>query len=763
MKNNGLKYLWALLAFSLFAAIVFRVGWGGNRVFSGSDANIGLIAQSHHWLPERFTGAFTATPLLGRSSSVPVSLNNIGRWLLSPARFSDTWYGFYLVLSSLALMAYLRLWKVRWSACVLGALSAFWVGSATIAASGHLAKLGVAMLFSVALWLSEKAVRSERLRGQLGWGIVLGLAVALMLLEQQDVGLLAGLFLGPYVLFRLWNIVGKSSAKPWVAVLLPVALIGGGLSAPTALRAYSANVTQTGSQSDPAQRWNFVTQWSMVPAELPDLVAPGYTGWKTGAPKGPYWGEAGQSPEWKSSHKGFRNFRLDNLYIGFVPFFLAFWALVRARQKEWKGVAIFWGAAALAALLLAFGKYSPVYRLFYHLPLVGNIRAPIKFMHNFQIMVGILAAFGLDDLLALASSREEKAGCRTWIVATGIAALFALFALGSGGRADEFAGEWGANLAAVIAKNISLAWWHAVAAGLLLAGILWAIRKWPEQAALSALALPLFVAFDSVWLTSKYYEPVNIAGLRRGNAVINFLKENQGNERIYFVDPRGVYNSWLAMEVPYNGLHVFNIWQMPRMPEEYRRFLGASNRNPVRLWQLASVKYLLAPAGVARQLPAMKPEFYYRFVREGDGIGVQKLMAPLSPQDQVLLRFDDALPRVAFFPHWETASLDGQLRRLFAPSFNPLDTVLVDLASPPPAASEEPRKHCEALSVEIGKKRAVVQTRSRVPGIVLFTQRYQPEWKVFIDGKPAPLLRCNYLSMGVFVPKGEHKVVFSCD
>ena len=37
-------------------------------------------------------------------------------------------------------------------------------------------------------------------------------------------------------------------------------------------------------------------------------------------------------------------------------------------------------------------------------------------------------------------------------------------------------------------------------------------------------------------------------------------------------------------------------------------------------------------------------------------------------------------------------------------------------------------------------------------------QRWHPDWKATVDGKPVPLLRANHLFAGVAVPAGEHVV-----
>src|SRR5260221_13726006 len=44
--------------------------------------------------------------------------------------------------------------------------------------------------------------------------------------------------------------------------------------------------------------------------------------------------------------------------------------------------------------------------------------------------------------------------------------------------------------------------------------------------------------------------------------------------------------------------------------------------------------------------------------------------------------------------------------------------------------------------------------------VLLFKGKCVPDWKVWGDGKPAKLLRCNFLMRGVQVPAGDSKVRF---
>jgi hypothetical protein len=83
-------------------------------------------------------------------------------------------------------------------------------------------------------------------------------------------------------------------------------------------------------------------------------------------------------------------------------------SVVAADGPNLRADIIFWGVATLVALLLAMGKYSPLYQLFYQLPVVNNIRAPVKFMQVFQVSLAVLAVYGLDYAMKRKVSTEQN-------------------------------------------------------------------------------------------------------------------------------------------------------------------------------------------------------------------------------------------------------------------------------------------------------------------------------------------------------------------
>ncbi|MBN2683925.1 MAG: YfhO family protein [Pontiellaceae bacterium] len=765
MKNDKIKFLLSALFFMVLAVITFRCALPADHVFSASDMNIGLLASKKNSLPSALAGTFRVGPVMG-STGYGISLFNVLLSYIPLLLFADIFYGLFIIVGSLCMIWFLRMWSRSWLASLFGALVAFWVNSITLASSGHAYKVEVLVFSVLALCLIEKAIRSELFRKCVGWAILAGLAVGIMMVEQQDVALLAGLFIGPYTLYRLIQ-VHRKKLMSWVGVLVPLAFVALLLAGSTVLKSYERNIKGAApTQRSATDKWDYITQWSAVPEEWPDLIAPGWAGWSSQDKEGPYWGKVGQSPGWDESKKtqqqgGYRNFKLDSLYIGIVPFLLGIVGLffaVKSRKSEEGSAVIFWSVAGVLGLWLAFGKYSILYKLFYHLPMVNNIRAPVKLLDNFQICLGIVSAYGLDRLLD--KEGTSKSAKISWIVGFVVAGLALVASLKYAISPDHQSAIFSKmgytdQYAELMVKNMSKAWLHAAVLTVIASVTILCACRFRKYAPWLAGMFVALLAVDSVMMTSHYFKADDISALKKGNIVVDYLKKNQGNERTYFVDNTGIYNQWLGMDSPYHGLNVFNIWQMPRMPAEYTEYLTAVRQNPVRLWQVSAINHVAIPVASYQQL-AQNPELAKQF----KPVLNYQVPTPQGMRPDVLLEFSGGIPRLALFHGWKSVPLDQHCKMLVSGQYNPLASVLVDAS-----AGLEPQDSTvgfQPIDGVFSKKTVKASVTTDAPSILRFAQRYESGWKVFVDGKPTKSVRVDYLSMGVMVPKGSHQIEFRC-
>jgi hypothetical protein len=229
---------------------------------------------------------------------------------------------------------------------------------------------------------------------------------------------------------------------------------------------------------------------------------------------------------------------------------------------------------------------------------------------------------------------------------------------------------------------------------------------------------------------------------------------------------------WTQHLFQYYNIQTIDIVQMPRVPKEVQEFEGAlafdrstnSLYRVPRRWQLMNNRYLLGPAGLAEVLnrefnaPGLFKEimaFDFYQTRNGGPI----LTRTNSTGPFALIDFTGALPRAKVYSNLLVSTNDDvTLRRLAARDFDPAQTVLVADPITPPAATNA--NSGTVTFVSYSPTDIKLHARTETPAVLLLNDKFDPNWRVTVDGREAPLLRCNYVVRGVQLEKGEHEVEF---
>lgn len=483
----------------------------------------------------------------------------------------------------------------------------------------------------------------------------------------------------------------------------------------------------------------------------------------------------------------------------------------------------FWAVVLFIAPLFAWGRFAPMfYGLLYKLPYFSTIRNPTKLLFLFSLALVVIFAYGVqalgDRYLAGASGKSFKLGAfdRKWLFA-GLGLLGASI-LGWLIYASEkpalvaylqMVGFPGTdptqeNSAAAIATfSINQVGWFvlllATALGLLaliLAGYFSGTRgRW------GAVLLGAFLVFDMVradlpyvvhWDYKKKYEVGSL------NPIIEFLRQQPYEHRVAILpfEPaqqlpnyydnyfggNGVYRiEWTQHHFPYYNIQCLDLIQMSRMPEDMKKYLEdffphSEAEIPLytRHWQLTNTRYLLGPAGALAQLnQQLDPgQNRFRIVQRFDLTlkhGVTQLSQledltaiPSTDGELALFEFTGALPRVKLYSNWQVNTNDEEVLKTLADlSFDPIKTVLVDTPQADLPATSNADNSGSVEFKSYAPERIELAATATAPSVLLFNDRYDPHWDVTVDGKPAPLLRCNYIMRGVYLTPGTHVVRFA--
>ena len=437
--------------------------------------------------------------------------------------------------------------------------------------------------------------------------------------------------------------------------------------------------------------------------------------------------------------------RLDGLPLSYSVYMGAsVIALVLAAFGRGRRLALAIGALALAALLLAFGRYAPVHGGFRRLvPPLAYMRYPEKYT------VLVVAAFAL--LAGLGAKRVLSAEPQPWrrsalllasIVAFGVVAAFTLPTLWM-----AFAMH-GALLGAVAVLGV-------------LATQFLAARSSP----LAPIALVAVVAFDL--------------------AAAAWPLQGFGGRQIASDPPPAAR---LALQARKDQAVPPRIYRSNRINESVNRFVGANSNtegefrlvhtlitNTVNAWGIATLPGYDAgiPALVGQVwdsglsvgqsalrllgadfalLPVANPA-----AQGNDRPGLEAILDPLPGAR--MYRVPEALPRVFLAKHAEVLS-DGQaLSRIYEREIVMGESVWLTpdagarpLATPPGRAGE-----CRLESYENNRLVATCSARER--GIAVFVEQYDRGWRATLDGSSVPLLRANLIMRALPVESGTHRIV----
>jgi hypothetical protein len=372
----------------------------------------------------------------------------------------------------------------------------------------------------------------------------------------------------------------------------------------------------------------------------------------------------------------------------------------------------------------------------------------------------------------------------------------------------------------VVTFSIGQAGWGLVifAAAIVLTTLIIAGCFAGKRAKLGGLLLGAFLVFDlgradlpyvNYWDYKHKYEVGSL------NPVEDFLRDKPYEHRVAKLLPAPLSTpsqfqsfdqlygiEWTQHHFLYYNIQSLDIIQMPRMPEDLQAYMGdlrigikqdasgqyildeATFPKLTRLWELSNTRYLLGPAAFLDVFNAQFDPGKNRFriiqrfnvlpkpgIAIPDGISPEQFVNYLPP-DQVtaaanasgtyaLFDFTGALPRAKLYANWQVNTNDQSVLQTLADlNFDPAKTVLISTPQTglPAVATNENSGTVEFKSYS--PKHIVFAANAPAPSVLLLNDKYDPDWRVTVDGKPAELLRCNFIMRGVYLPAGQHTVEF---
>lgn len=684
---------------------------------------------------------------------------------------------------------YLRTLRVEPLAAWFGAVALGFSGyTFTLFSAGH---RGYFHAFPCAVWALGFIARGFATR-RLIWFAWLGVVYAWGVPHQPDVLLLMGGLAAAYVLWLTFKHTTSGSTilmrlrhvwPRFLVALLVLVLAGwGGLrSAVTTQienrdlqieRSGQASQTTADKHSPEAQRerWLFATGWSMPPEDVLEFLVPGIFGNDSFQPPYPYWGRLGR-PDDSVFQAGrmMPNYRQHTLYLGIVPLLFALYAVITYRRKRGARTDTaaqvptadlsdtpFWVGVWLLGLILAFGSFTPFYRLFYALPYMDYIRAPVKFVHLVEVATAVLAGYGVQRFFFDAPPQDRKLLFRLTLLFLALMALGLLVAWSL--QANVVAhitalgmGQAAQALGTYMVKNIL----RALVVIALTSGIVWLALQ-ERLASKRTLLLGAVVAvalLDQTFVARHYVRALELQPLYHANAVVKALNSCSGVRPPSVVNyaTRNTQQEWFSMSLRLNGVR--NL--VPSSDEAgtpYSQLFAKLQKETTKLWQILQARAVIVPwqsgAGLVRA-GVLRPIFGFEL-----GNGTVRQSEVPGEQTLLLAEVVAATEQLRFTQKWRAAIAPEQQLEMLTTT----DEVVSDAP-----AHQNPTPTAATVEVVAARGRPAtfatrVKVETQAPGLLIFDERLAPRHELLIDGKPAPLYTANALWPAALVPAGQHEV-----
>ncbi len=803
MHNAGPRpsksaFLFALGLFVSLVALLFQDIWLGGQAIQGIDANYSWRMMLSRSLEHGANGWWNPYVWLGMGQGF--GINSVFLFLgVLPLRWElPAGYAAMMLLSMLFTRAYLRRLGLGHWAAVFGAVS---IGLAphfvTLIHPSHWDAVHTLAFIPMLFYFLHLALDAATPRTR-AWAcaVAAGLAWGLLMNAEVQRGLYVSVAAGAYGLFLLRGRLPRGRFSParlaepsFLAGLARLVLAGLFMllvfagNAQIQFGSELVSGQPAGEQSDD-EKWAFATSWSFHPKELADSLAPGLHGMLSGDPERPYWGSR------PVAHSN------DGLGL-FVTIFGMAGILLAFRSQS---TVRFYAIAALLATLLAFGEYwpgRPLFALWYQLPMMDKMRAPVKFMCVTAFAMAVLAAFGFQRFIDDVKARTRRALLRwsgLFLALAAVAGIGLIWAQANGSslRTGPLA-PLGPPLAEAAVQGLSRAWTWTLLLSLAAGGAVGLCLIRPGATSrLSPAAIAggglLFLHVASLFAINQFYVKRSLFSpedyFRMDPTSQYLLQNNPQHQRVaasFSIAHQGRpvplpvmanHGAFVTHFSLYHGIQTVENTPQARIADDYTAFFGAMLPalpqvqtaeqlvarlidGQLRFWRLSSVGFLLTDGFLYGLTPQPLPIF--ELLKRHPALELVHTANSFDGRPHAIFRIRGTLPQFSLRSAAEAvADADQALARLRDPAFNIETGLLVPDGQAVSTAPSTPLAEVEVLDYQPGLIR--LRTMASTPALLLWNGRFDAGWKARAGAEPLDIFPANYIMTGVAVPAGEQEI-----
>lgn len=752
IENKG-TYFWILLIAVIPVLLLYRI------LFTDELINASDIVTQYYWsvvdyptsrFPWPFLHPWQADLNFGTDGYIGSVIHYLPWRLLNyfifPMPASIAWeMAIHLIFAGIGTFLYCRVIGLnRYSAFLAGIFFILSSEIITLINAGHVGKIATITWIPWIFLTLEKGFQERRPFYFLLTGGVLALQFFQM---HWQISFYSCLAVGLYTMFKIVKIYLKDKNLKeggklitYTALMVTIFLAAASISF---LPVYEWSKT---TERAAGMRHDEGMSWSMPPEEVVTYLIPGFFGLsrQESGPPDPYidihyWGRM--------------NFAQATDYLGVLPLVLAGMALLyRRNHYTW-----LLGLLALITQIMALGKYTQIYRFMYeYLPGFSTFRVPKMILFLTAFSVAVLGGIGAQWLFF---DEDEKKAKRIKNVLYGLAAILAITAgltiyayLDREGLIQAYKRElsvafrWKLPPDIAYKRFMNIIWGSVsfmTILGVIIALLWLCLKERISRVWLMTVATIFFIG--DVWsVNGRFIKTIPDMEVKKSE-VVRYLEKDKD---LFRVAAFAGEQSWYY--VRYN---ISNISSYVAVSEkDYAEYLNRVELEG-NLLDLMNVKYVTLKRAEIGDPPLGSILF-----------GKYKVVFNNDPTIAVL-KNTKYLPRV--YPVHNVIienSKDSIFNIVNHPNFNPRESVILE-ETPPSSLSPLPLSSSTSVATvsDYTGSKIIVEVDMAENGFLVFSDKYYPGWKAYIDSKKTKIYKANYIMRAVYLPKGAHKVEFVFD
>ncbi len=437
-----------------------------------------------------------------------------------------------------------------------------------------------------------------------------------------------------------------------------------------------------------------------------------------------------------------------------------------------------WFFLLFISIFLLTGKYNPLYKIVYYIPVLNLFHFPARDWLEFSFAFAIICGFGFNDLVKADNKKFKNIISGIIIFFTFVLASFSVFYfLFKYSLKDEISGFFSSFLKKeFLSESIDISN-YAVYMPLIIIGtlIVFLIIFLYKRNKITYALLIIFIFLDLLSVGRVYDDNTKNIILNKSDYEDGFIyKENKEESfRVFVIDEIPEKDLFKPnMNVQF-GLESIDGYE-PLFLNDYSDMFMKKFINYGLIWSEDYKKYLinnnLLSVSNCKYIALSKEHLndYINHIREqsgGSDSGLEDYEIIYEANSSIILENKKYQPRFYFAGKLINVQNIDEAKDIIWDDkagdvkFDPSSDVIAENINFENTSFEAQNNRLEIISSKNNSIELDISAQEN--SFLVFSDTFYPGWRAYVDGKETEIYRTNGLFKGIYIPAGKHMIVFN--